>query len=343
MKEDYTFQLTKDDNIDSQNTLNYLNNQEDIPEGTKWEVCCRCFGDLFSPFIKIKTDKSERCFWGYIEFDPCMPIFVSFLLIFVHAAFFIFPFQFIKSKMVCFLTVTIFLSLFLWSYFFAACSDPGFLPYNWVQTKKFKYSWKEQLTGLAINNEQIEYARLHRPSFASFSKSAGRFVIRADHICGWINNWVGKRNHKHFLLMNFWGFIFCFNLFGWTMVGSDSILSRGPFSAMLQFMVIGLEVIFGASLTFVFFDSIHDLVVDVTRIKKWKNQNNNKNGDELKHLIEDENGEKYEKYKIGCMNSMREVCGEGSFLCWILPIEAFGDDLSINEDDFPVQASSATY
>lgn len=306
-----------------------------IPELTKYEVTFKCC--CFDPFAKIKIDdKQFRSFWGSHELDSiCMNVFVSGIILFVELVhfFIIFPrlgytrndsnepyhydrSRFYSYQLPCLISHFITLILFLWSYFGAACMDPGFLPYNWIETRKTKYKWDEQLSGLAITQEQVQYGLDHRPNMASFSKSAGRFVIRADHICVWIGNWVGKRNHKQFILMNLWGSFYSLNLFSWHIPILKQIFpSDGKPLFFLYILFIFfetfIELIFGFVLFYVFIINLDDLRKDLTKIKKWKN----------------ENGQEY-----SCLKAMREVCGPGNICCFAFPTPAFGDVIIFDEN-----------
>jgi hypothetical protein len=42
-----------------------------------------------------------------------------------------------------------------------------------------------------------------------FSSSARRYVLRPDHPCLWTASWIGKLNHKFFLLLNIYGIMDC--------------------------------------------------------------------------------------------------------------------------------------
>lgn len=286
-----------------------------FPEQTTWEVVCNC---CFRPFVRVQTDP-PRFFWGHTELDSWMPVIVTALILypFLIYVFVILPaYDSQKLQIIALVEVSIALVLFLWSYMYAAFSDPGYLPFDWIRDKKMKYSWQEQMTGLGVRQDQIDFAKSHRPSFASFSKSAGRFVIRADHICGWIANWVGKRNHKQFILMTFWGSFYCLSLFIWDMFGVTSI-AKSMLKMVVVMSVFGLECMFGMMMMFAFVSTMKDLRQNVTKIQKWKNERNM-----------DANEYSFEE-------AMREVFGKGSFWCWCVPVPAFGEDLGIVEGELP--------
>ena len=284
------------------------------PAPTQWEITTRCC--CCSPCVRVESDP-ERQFWGHWERFLCMPIFVSCLVFFTLLVWIFLVYNKYEKRWMRIaapVEVGFTLVMFLWSYFGASCMDPGYLPFDWVREKRLKYTWQEQLTGLGVRQDQIEFAKSHRPKFASFSKSAGRFVIRADHICGWIANWVGKRNHKQFMLMNLWGSLYSASLFVWNILGAKALHPENLFEMAAVLVAFGTEAVFGFALMFVFGYALKDLANNVTKIQKWKNE-------------QTENGGNYT-----CMQSMREVCGNGSVFCWCVPTPAFGDDMRIDED-----------
>lgn len=320
-----------------------IEGNETVPELTQYEVTCKCC--CCEPCAIIRTDeKAYRSFWGSHELDSvCMNVFVSGMILFVELVHFliIFPMlgqtrdstddtyyydrtKFYYYQIPCLVIHLITLIFFLWSYFSAACMDPGFLPYNWNETRKTKYKWDEQLSGLAIRQDQVEYATIHRPFMASFSKSAGRFVIRADHICGWIGNWVGKRNHKQFILMNIWGSLYSLNLFLWHVPILRQIIPNDGRSLFFVYILLiffegCLELVFAILLFYVFVMLLDDLRKDLTKIKKWKN----------------ERGQDY-----SCMKATREVFGPGNVCCFVIPTPAFGDVIIFDEQ---IQEDPANY
>ncbi|KAH0795671.1 DHHC zinc finger domain containing protein [Histomonas meleagridis] len=191
--------------------------------------------------------------------------------------------------------------------------DPGFLPYDWVKTKKFKYSYEEQLSGLAIREDQFRFAETHKPPFASFSHRSGRYVIRADHICVWVSNWIGKRNHKQFTLMLIYGVLYCLALILWGVYLFPSIKTQ---TTLFLFTLVAMmfELSFGSGMLIMLASNLYNLRMGKTQLQRWKNQNlTNK----------------------GCCENLKEICGDGPRFAWAIPTPAFGDDLRIsyNDDD----------
>jgi hypothetical protein len=289
------------------------NDSIEYPNPTPWRIttdCCRG-----TPCVRIDGD--DRLFWGSWQVNLFTPIFSSCLILLTLGIFYglIFPkFQSRTHQIIASIELGILLFMFLWSYYAASCMDPGFLPFDWVRTQRFRYDWQDQLSGLAIRSDQIAFAEEHRPAFASFSRAYGRFVIRGDHICGWIGNWVGKRNHKQFLLMGFWGAFYAISLMFWNLLGSSVVSESSGWQFLLIFGGFGTDLVFAIGLSFVFLSSMNDLRHNLTTIQRWKR----------------ERGENY-----GCVQSMREVCGTGWMICWICPLPAFDTDLFIAGDDYP--------
>lgn len=112
---------------------------------------------------------------------------------------------------------------------YAHMKNPGYLPYyfpamyynpdqetpenqkdNTDSNNNIKYGRKtftldELRSGTGIYTEQIEWAReQRRPERVRFSAGVGYFVIRGDHICQYINNWVGLYNHRWFMIAIFY-------------------------------------------------------------------------------------------------------------------------------------------
>lgn len=288
---------------------------------TQWKIkhkCC-CCGPCVDVYV---PNKKNRHFLRHWECQPAVPIMVTILAIFCLFVYFfaVEPYQYsIIIQIIAPILIVISFILFLWSYYAAVCMDPGFLPYDWVKTKKFFYTWQEQLSGLAVTQPQKDFAKeqQNRPPHCSFSQTSGRYVIRADHICVWIANWVGKRNHKQFMLLNLWGFVYCALLFGFNFAVKENIFERKTHLLILQIVSIAIEIMFGGVMICFFFQSLYDLAKNRTKIQKMRGEN----GDS----------------SYSCMDSMREVCGTGSKCLWCFPTPAFDENLVITNDMPPIE------
>lgn len=276
---------------------------EEVPEATKWKDVCVCCGKRV-----LLVMPSDRLFCEHWEISLCMPIFVHLIVIYclimyIFATLFYLPSSF--HQFVSLIDVAVTLILFMWSYLGAMCMDPGFLPYTWATTRRYRYTWEEQLDGLAIRPDQIEYAQKHRPEFASFSTSAGRFVMRADHVCDWVANWIGKRNHKQFILMMVWGSLFSVSLFAWRFLRTVNLLDSRPALFWMDLIASLFELIFAMALPATLVGVMWDLLMNRTQLQRWRG-------------VQGES--------LGCCDSCREVFGNGSVFAWIIPTPAFGED-----------------
>lgn len=116
----------------------------------------------------------------------------------------------------------IILALALWSYLACSFTDPGTsLSPEWK-------TWSAESCGA----DEEGMARVRgwapgritkcnrcdrlRPERAHHCTWCGVCVLRMDHHCPWVANCIGFRNHKYFLLLNWWGFWASF-VFLWTL------------------------------------------------------------------------------------------------------------------------------
>ena len=87
------------------------------------------------------------------------------------------------------------------NYFIARVKNPGFLPFNWAATKKKKFTTDEMHSGIAATEEQYNWAKSHEfPPRAWLSSSKGYFILRGDHYCNWVGNFIGLKNHRYFIM-----------------------------------------------------------------------------------------------------------------------------------------------
>jgi hypothetical protein len=275
----------------------------ECPEDTKWKIYSRCCGHPLA--LVMPTD---RLFCRHWEFFPCVPFFAALIIVFCYTIFVLGTCRLLpRASLVAasLIQVTLCTSLFTWAYFGAVCMDPGFLPYSWVMSRRLMYTWEEQLSGLAIRPDQLAFGEEHKPAFASFSKQSGRFVIRGDHICGWIQNWVGKRNHKQFLLINFWGIVVTVSMIVWSLLASPKLEKGHSATHKWAIAATVLEVVFAVFFLFMMTSACCDMAHGRTQIQRMKGENG-------------EDGR--------CSTSWKEIFGSGSPFLWLIPTPAFADD-----------------
>ncbi|OHT05501.1 DHHC zinc finger domain containing protein [Tritrichomonas foetus] len=291
------------------NSNNYENSAQVIPDRSEWHYscCCECCGVL---------DENKRRFCCYWEVSPCFPILVSILVLFCYTTFLVAVFPRMPNlpvKIISFIEASFPLIMFFWVYLAAVCRDPGYLPFDWIKTKKSKYSWLDLMGGTATRKDQFDYVKnLDRPPGCSFSRSTGRYIIRADHYCSWISNWVGKRNHKQFVLLPFYGFFFSLSLLFWRFIPNSSLKTENlPLFYIELFATIieGMNTIVLLMATFSF---ISEIMSNQTRIQKYK---------------------KEESKKVRKIQALKAIFGDGSKCCWICPTSAFPDDIELTQEE----------
>lgn len=284
--------------------------EDQMPELTEWNYLC-CIG---CPCTYIQ-DKRKRYFFRYWEIHGTMPVIVSGLVLFAYFTYLYavcpdLPSK--ASKLSSLIIISVSMIMFFVCYFLTMCMDPGFLPFNWHDTKKSFYTWQEQISGLAYTEDQFKWVNDHeKPPTASFSKSSGRYVLRADHICGWIGNWIGKRNYKQFMLMALYGAIFTDSIFITRFVPQRNLKLRSKNLYSCDISIAVLTGLFGLILTGQFIACLIDVIQNVTQINKWKNT---------------------ERKKIPIIQAFRNICGDSFPLFWICPYPAFPKDFILENN-----------
>lgn len=137
----------------------------------------------------------------------------------------------------------VFFVLAAWSYLSAALTDPG--SRGSPEWEPWLAQQRAQLGGEDMREPEEDRPKRSwaageatwckrclagRPERAHHCAVCDVCVLRMDHHCPWIGNCIGWRNHKFFILLNFWSFVACATLL---------LTMRGPtaaeaFIAMLQ-------------------------------------------------------------------------------------------------------------
>ena len=305
-----------------------------FPGFSEYEERTHCFCKM-TYYPKIK-----KYFWGEWEFQPFMPGFVLFLIISSYIVGIIFCFPYFRFESIILIPVITFLFLmFLISYIQIIRIGPGYFPFYWGAKQYLKAQNPGDVTGTLLTQDQVipgddhsdlllgdngiicpkdglmtsseQYTWAHqlkRPERAVLARSARRIVLRPDHLCDWTTVWIGKRNHKLFMLFNFYGFIY---LTIYCIYMSRRVLKIfWDFSHIGTILVITIYCVLSfafAILTISFVCStVYDLRHNQTSWESWNNI-------------------QIPAYDRGSlMNNLEDVCGPSTHIIdWFKPISPF--------------------
>lgn len=199
---------------------------------------------LCFPAVKMNNTNKKILFktWRYKPVAPCIIMFCA-IFFFIMTSIFLFPYFGFDGKIANIVSAFLLLLFFI-PYLQTIIIGPGFFPFYWFERKKQRIqanyqssndSIKENLlstsnidsnydtnntdllchednspSGIITSDDQLYWAKTKpRPPRSIISKEAGRIVIRPDHFCAITFSWIGKRNHKFFILFNFYSSLFC--------------------------------------------------------------------------------------------------------------------------------------
>lgn len=93
----------------------------------------------------------------------------------------------------------------LMSYLLIIMKGPGYVPYNWCQTRRMNYDFNYMMSNLAFTDQQYSFAlNSDHPERSYFSKKMKRYILKADHYCYWSSSWIGANNFRFFILFLIW-------------------------------------------------------------------------------------------------------------------------------------------
>lgn len=190
------------------------------------------------------------------------------------------------------------------NFFLTHWLNPGFLPWTWSETRKKNYTTEEMREGVASTEEQWAWAaEQDRPERSAFSRTCGYFVLRADHDCFWVNNWIGIRNHSYFLRAVYSGFAFAIitTYLSGRIWWEDKIpVSRHVFNLMFV-LPIGLGIMNG--------------------IQVWTQSINACANETILEILKGTWRERPNHHRKSCLRNWEEICGSRWCLpCWLLPV-----------------------
>ena len=298
-------------------------NVEGIPNLTKWRDFffpnSGCWIVENIPVIYFKTTKISfnNAFIGlmvcsysfYIWNKYLKPLLNNQLIIWNY----LIPFFYIYS--ILFLIITQF-------------SNPGYLPWYWSIDKKKNFTNKELRDGKAYHDDQIEFARnSEKPNRSYFSGKSGYIILRADHFCSWVNNWIGIKNHRYFIIAigssSFYLSLFIYQFF------KTLYLKTHNFSKFYITFIIILSIFFYFVITAQFISQIFQVTKNFTTIERLKHQDLNF----------------YFKNKL---EGWEDICGSIKyFYLWCLPIPLtqFNDGFSYDKypEDLEIHCSCSKH
>jgi len=104
--------------------------------------------------------------------------------------------------------------LMYWAYARCLFSDPGGVPCNRKLARNKWQRWELDDSDTQLSWTKCGKCEIDRPPRAHHCEVCGMCVLRFDHHCPWINNCVGKCNHRYFMQFLCYGSLFCFGI--WT-------------------------------------------------------------------------------------------------------------------------------
>lgn len=278
-----------------------------VPLFSKWEEKCSCCCCHIAYFPDIKS-----YFCNQWECHCMYPLLVL-LLVYVSFGFGTYTiydhFEFLPSI----ISYSIFSFTFLmWNiaYFCAMCRSPGYLPWFWAVEKGTQYTWEEHMDGVITTQEQYNFADANaKPERGSLTKQGRRLILRADHICPWIANWVGLKNYRYFFTKLLWTVLLFME---WYAIFGYLIYKLVKFGWKLRVSTLGMIIC--ALPVFLFF--IFFMVVFCRHCGYLC-----RNTTTLQELRAARDEDSMNPYDLGCCTNCSETLGPKYLCCcWFIPI-----------------------
>ena len=288
------------------------NTNEEIPKVSEWEYY---FG--IPIFWHYKGENIIRL--GYYRFRifPFYALIILGLLIYLYWYHYSYPFLAEDQKKSHFYFITICFALSVLCDFTTRTVNPGFVPFNWCENRKMKFTDDEIRKGKALSDEQTEWAKNQEfPPRAFFSGSYGWGVLKADHVCYYLDCWVGIHNMKYYLLGMLYGGLYLLGASYSNYIGyhNDPVFSKKNMFYYLFILCVSLFF-----MVFHFnqlFNGIFRIIINYTFVEKTLKCPRN--------------------YDRGIINNFEEIFGTIKlFPLWFLPIPF--PKSKKNGFDYPIQ------
>ncbi|KAG8390602.1 hypothetical protein BUALT_Bualt01G0100600 [Buddleja alternifolia] len=108
------------------------------------------------------------------------------------------------------LIFTLLIFLFLFSFSVCVLTDPGEVPASYVPDVEQNQSPDQEFHKRGVYPSRCDKCSAHKPPRAHHCRVCRTCVLRMDHHCVWINNCVGHRNYKSFLVLVFYATVASF-------------------------------------------------------------------------------------------------------------------------------------
>lgn len=252
-----------------------------------------------SPFWFVKNDRFPGIHFNHIQLRlPYIILHILMLSSFFVFKFVVYDYYFDELNYYFYFILSLYIMLTI-SMFRTIFTNP-YLPFFYpAQTDRKEFTQDEYRLGYAYAKEQADWAKKQKkPNRAAFSEKTGYYVMRADHYCSWVQNWIGFRNHRYFIIFIIFSAIYMDVLF----FNCIHMIKyhRKTHSFPCFAFITGNSGFFGFLFTAQSIIQCNNVANNITILEVIKHQTN--------------------FYNRGCINNFSEVCGSKKLiLLWPFP------------------------